>query len=123
VLCILCATFPFGLPGGPIVFKGFVGNLFRFEHGSAREELKERRANKCVCVCVIIVTIPNVISTKIFITNCVYSNIREFSFMDRSLAQVKCTIYLCESLIQLFLCNFKKLFNMGFMVPRSHSQF
>jgi hypothetical protein len=37
--------FPSRLPGGPIFFDGFVGNLLRSEPGSAQEEVKERRAN------------------------------------------------------------------------------
>jgi hypothetical protein len=77
----------------------------------------------CVCVCVIIITILNVISTTTCVTNCVYSNIPRLAFMEISLAQVKCTMYCPESLIQLCLCNVKKVFNMGFMVPRSPSQF
>jgi hypothetical protein len=30
-------VFPSGLPGGPIVLEGFVGNLLRSEPGSAQE--------------------------------------------------------------------------------------
>jgi hypothetical protein len=78
----------------------------------------------CVCVCVfIIITILNVISTTTCVMNCVYSNIPRLAFMERYLAQVKCTMYCFESVIQLCLCNVKKVFNMGFMVPRSPSQF
>jgi uncharacterized membrane protein YwaF len=43
--------------------------------------------------------------------------------MERSLAQSKCTMYYSESLIQFHLCNVNKVFSMGFMVPRSPSQF
>jgi hypothetical protein len=77
----------------------------------------------CVCVCVIIITILNVISTTTCVTNCVYSNIPKLAFMERYLVQVKCTMYCPEYLIQLCLCNFKNMFNMGFTVPRSPSQF
>jgi hypothetical protein len=35
-------VFPSGLPGGPIVLEGFVGNLFRSEPGSTQEEEEER---------------------------------------------------------------------------------
>jgi hypothetical protein len=75
----------------------------------------------CVCVCVIIITILNVISTTTCVTNCVYLNIPRLAFMEIYLAQ--CTMYCLESLIQLCLCNVNKVFNMGFTVPRSPSQF
>jgi hypothetical protein len=45
-LCTLCALFPFGLLGGPIVLDGFVGNLLKFELGSTQEEEKERDPTK-----------------------------------------------------------------------------
>jgi hypothetical protein len=77
----------------------------------------------CVCVCVIIKTILNVISTTTCVTNCVYSNIPRLAFMERYLGQVKCTMHYLEPLIQLCLCNVKKMFNMEFSVPRSPSQF
>jgi len=38
---------PSGLPGGPIVLEGFVGNLLRSEPGSSQEE-KERYNQKMV---------------------------------------------------------------------------
>jgi hypothetical protein len=77
----------------------------------------------CVCVYFIIITIVNVISMTICVTNCVYSNTPKLTFMEISLAQVKCAMYCPESVIQLCPCNFKKVFNMGFTVPRSPSQF
>jgi hypothetical protein len=36
-------VFPSGLPEGPIVLEGFVGNLFRYEPGSAQEV--DRKSN------------------------------------------------------------------------------
>jgi hypothetical protein len=36
---------PSGLPGGPIVLEGFVGNLFRSEPGSA-QEVEEKEVNQ-----------------------------------------------------------------------------
>jgi hypothetical protein len=33
----MCVVFLVGLPGGPIILEGFVGNLFRSELGSAQE--------------------------------------------------------------------------------------
>jgi len=33
--------------------------------------------------------------------------------MERPLAQVKCTMYCSESLIQFYMCNVKKVFNTG----------
>jgi hypothetical protein len=33
--------FPSGLLGGPIVLEGFVGNMFRYEPGSAQEVKRE----------------------------------------------------------------------------------
>jgi hypothetical protein len=77
----------------------------------------------CVCVCFIIITISNVISTITCVMNCIYSNIPRLAFMERYLDQVKCTMYFLESLIQFYLCNVNKIFNMGFTIPISPSQF
>jgi hypothetical protein len=50
MLCTMRATFPFSLPGGPIVLEGFVGNIFRYEPRSTQEEEKERDpTNKWFC--------------------------------------------------------------------------
>jgi hypothetical protein len=76
-----------------------------------------------IYIYIIITTILNVISTTTCVRNCVYSNIPRLAFMERSLAQVKCTMYCPESLIQLCMCNVNKMFNMGFMVPISPSHF
>jgi hypothetical protein len=38
-------------------------------------------------------------------------------------AQVNCTMYILESLMQLCMCHVKKVFNEGFMVPRTPYQF
>jgi hypothetical protein len=76
-----------------------------------------------VCVCFIIITILDVISTTTCVMDCVYLNITRLAFMERYLAQDKCIMYCLESLIQLCLCNVEKVFNMGLMVPRSPSQF
>jgi hypothetical protein len=37
----MCIVLHFGLPGGPIVLEGFVGNLLRYEPRSS-QEVKER---------------------------------------------------------------------------------
>jgi hypothetical protein len=37
---------PSGLPGGPIVLEGFVGNLLRSEPGSTQEEVRRERINQ-----------------------------------------------------------------------------
>jgi hypothetical protein len=42
-LCALHTMFPSGLPRGPIVLEGFVGNLFIYEPGSAQEEERSQR--------------------------------------------------------------------------------
>ena len=36
----MCVALPSGLPRGPIVLEGFVGNMFRYELGSTQEEVK-----------------------------------------------------------------------------------
>jgi hypothetical protein len=60
---------------------------------------------KHICLCVIITTILNVIAATTCVTNYVYSNITMLAFMERYLAQVKCTMYCPESLIQFCPCN------------------
>jgi hypothetical protein len=63
------------------------------------------------------------VSTTTCVMNCVYSNIPRFAFMKISLVQVKCIRYCPKYLIQFYFCNVKEVFNMGFTVPRSPSQF
>jgi hypothetical protein len=80
----------------------------------------------CVCVCVCVCHNNNHTQCYIYNNMCYklcLLNIPRLEFMERSLAQVKCTMYIPESLIQFCLCNVKKVFNMGFMVPRTPSQF
>jgi hypothetical protein len=46
VLCILYVALPSGLLGGSIIFKGFIGNLLRYEPGSSQQKVKEERKNQ-----------------------------------------------------------------------------
>ena len=68
---------------------------------------------KYIRICVIIITIFNVIVTTPSVTCCVYSNIPRLAFLKRSLAQVKLSVRSPKSLIQFFLCHVKKVFICG----------
>ena len=50
-------------------------------------------------ICVIIISVLNVISTTTCVTSCVYFNIPWFAFLEGSLAQVKFVMFMPKSLI------------------------
>ena len=71
---------------------------------------------KNILICVIIITIFDVILTTTSVTHCVYSNIPILSFLEISLTKVKLTMGTPESLIQFYLCHIKKVFDMWFTI-------
>ena len=61
------------------------------------------RNTQYMYICVIIITILNVISTTICVTSCVYFNIPWFAFLEGYLAQVKFIMFMPKSHIILFV--------------------
>jgi hypothetical protein len=56
-------------------------------------------------VCVLIITIFNVLLATTCVTHFSYSNIKRLAFLEIYLSQVKCTMCIPESLIQFYLCH------------------
>ena len=57
------------------------------------------------------------VSTTICVMIYAYSNISIFTFHKIELAQVKHLLLILESLIDLYPCHVKKVFNVGFQTP------
>jgi hypothetical protein len=83
----------------------------------------EIKKNMCVYICVKIITILNVLSKITYVTIFFYFNIPRLEFMDIYFSKFKFTMYCPKYIIKLCVCNIKKLFNLGFTVCRSPSQF